>query len=154
MPYSGRFFSAHKDMRAINAATREWSNEKDSTFAPFWSKTEIPLGLETSVRTPLHKYGYRYWSEFFNPRQMLVHANLLKSILNSTGFSDKARILALAVMQQYLRNQNMFSIWDIGYDKLAPFLSKNNLHPPNRPVENGVFNALGRGNWMSCSSVA
>ena len=73
------------------------------------------------------------------------------SILNAQGFSDSTRQVVLSVFQQYLRNQNMFCIWDIGYDKLAPFLSKNNLHPPARPVENGVFNKLGRGNWTSCA---
>ena len=54
------------------------------------------------------------------------------------------------MFQQYLRNQNMFCIWDISRDCMAPFLSKNNFHPPARPIENGVFNMLGRGNWQSC----
>jgi adenine-specific DNA methylase len=37
---------------------------------------------------------------------------------------------------------------------LEPFLSKNNFQPPARPVENGVFNRLGRGNWSSCADIA
>jgi hypothetical protein len=57
----------------------------------------------------------------------------------------------MAGFQQYLRNQNMFSIWNLKADKLEPFLSKNNLHPPARPIENSVFHELGRGNWNSCT---
>jgi hypothetical protein len=45
----------------------------------------------------------------------------------------------------------MFCIWNIQADKLEPFFSKNNYQPPNRPVENGVYHSLGRGNWSSCS---
>jgi putative DNA methylase len=45
----------------------------------------------------------------------------------------------------------MFCIWNIQRDHIEPFLSKNNFQPPNRPVENGVFHVLGRGNWTSCA---
>jgi hypothetical protein len=44
----------------------------------------------------------------------------------------------------------MFCIWDRSYDKIAPFLSKNNFQPSARPVENSVFSNIGRGNWQSC----
>ena len=47
----------------------------------------------------------------------------------------------------------MFCIWNVQRDTTEPFFSKNNYQPPNRPVENGVFNDLGRGNWESCSRI-
>ncbi|NNE34717.1 MAG: hypothetical protein HKN13_05750 [Rhodothermales bacterium] len=50
-----------------------------------------------------------------------------------------------------MRNQNMFCFWDVGYDKLVPFLSNANFHPKSNTVENCVFANLGRGNWQSCS---
>ena len=150
-PYGGRFFETCHNTESLIHAFDEWEREKTGSLARFWNQVPIRPGLETTVRTPLHKYQYKFWSDFFNPRQLLVHARLLSSILNAQGFSDSTRQVVLSVFQQYLRNQNMFCIWDIGYDKLAPFLSKNNLHPPARPVENGVFNKLGRGNWTSCA---
>jgi hypothetical protein len=154
IPYGGRFFQASNDVDSINAACIEWSKQANDVLAAYWCKTPVPPGLETTVRTPLHKYHYLHWSDFFNPRQMIVHTRLMRAILNAESYSAETRLFALSILQQYLRNQNMFCIWDVGYDKLAPFLSKNNLHPPARPVENGVFNKLGRGNWGSCVETA
>src|ERR1035437_7508820 len=87
--------------------------------------------------------------DFFNSRQMLALAQILAAISNRSNSTSKG--LALAAFQQYLRLNNMFCIWDIQRDGLAPFLSKNNYQPPNRPVENSVFAELDRGNWRSCT---
>lgn len=108
-------------------------------------------GLETSIRTPLHKYQYRRWSEFFSPLQLLVHSQLLKAVVTHTNVSESARTFVLGAFQQYLRNNNLFCIWNITADKLEPFLSKNNMQPPTRPIENCVFHRFGRGNWLSCA---
>jgi hypothetical protein len=45
----------------------------------------------------------------------------------------------------------MFAIWDKGYDKIAPFLSKNNLHPHATVVEVGTYAPVGRGSWLSAA---
>ena len=149
LPYGGRFFDiAHAE--PLTKAVEEWDQEKDHLFNGIWPTATVQLGLETSVRTPLQKYQYKRWVDFFNPRQLVVLCTLLKSLLADKARTSPAWLLSLAAFQQYLRNQNMFCIWDISRDCMAPFLSKNNLHPPNRPVENGVFNRLGRGNWQSC----
>ncbi len=58
---------------------------------------------------------------------------------------------ALGAFLQYLRNQNIFCIWDIGYDKLAPLFSNNNYNPKLRTIENNWFSVLGRGNWLVCA---
>ncbi len=79
-----------------------------------------------------------------------MHALILKAIDTAPGHRREVREVVLAAFQQYLRNNNMFCIWNIQADKLEPFLSKNNLQPPTRPVENCVFGVLGRGNWLSC----
>ena len=56
---------------------------------------------------------------------------------------------ALGGIQQYLRNQTAFGIWDISRDCMAPMLSNSNFAPKSRTVENCVFGQLGRGNWTS-----
>lgn len=148
--YRGRFFSKARPEQII-AAEAEWVTRSRSDLAGYWPDSPIERGLETSVRTPLLRYGYSSWKEFFNPRQLLVHALILRAIDTLPGAKQETREYVLAGFQQYLRSQNMFCIWDKDYDKLVPFLSKNNLQPPTRPVENCVFGALGRGNWTSCT---
>lgn len=148
-PYGGRFF-AISDPRPFCAAEEEWTERKDADLAKYWPRGEVQPGLETSVRTPLMKYGYKNWSDFFNARQLLVHSQILKAIDTAPGYESATREFVLAAFQQYLRNNNMFCIWNIQADKLEPFLSKNNMQPPTRPIENCVFGGLGRGNWSSC----
>jgi adenine-specific DNA methylase len=85
----------------------------------------------------------------FNPRQRLVHALLLKAICTVGEYSSTSRQAALGAFQQYLRNQNLFCIWNITADKLEPHFSNNNFYPKNNVVENNVFAAYGRGNWRA-----
>lgn len=151
-PYGGRFFAPANDSRQVDAATREWAHRKDADLAPFWPRTSLPEGFKTTYqRIPEH--GYALFADMFNPRQMLVMTQLLRAILNvSPGrHTDAAREFVLAAFQQYLRNQNMFCLWNIQADKLEPHFSNNNYYPKNTPVENCVFGPLGRGNWTSCA---
>ncbi|MFO0915928.1 MAG: hypothetical protein U0795_23415 [Pirellulales bacterium] len=151
-PYRGRFFAAPSSS-ALNGAEIALLGELDRCNSAYVPDTSVPKGLETSVRTPLHKYQYKRWGDFFNSRQKIVHIALLRAITTSDA-SRESRLVCLGAFQQYLRTQNMFCIWNIQADKLEPFLSKNNFQPPARPVENGVFNRLGRGNWSSCADIA
>jgi putative DNA methylase len=150
LPYGGRFFSASTSANSFNHAMTEWEQRKSVDLSQYWPRSEVMAGLETSVRTPLHKYHYHRWADFFTPLQLLVHSQLLKAITSSTSVSETTKDFVLGAFQQYLRNNNLFCIWDMTFDKLAPFLSKNNMQPPARPVENSVFQGIGRGNWLSC----
>lgn len=97
-------------------------------------------------------WGYTHWWKMFNPRQLLVHTQLLRSILGSSSdvYSMDIREQALGAFQQYLRNQNMFCFWDMDYDKLVPMMSNANYHPKSRVIENNVYHKIGRGNLCSC----
>jgi putative DNA methylase len=86
----------------------------------------------------------------FNPRQLLVHSMLLKSIFTVGTFKADIREFVLAAFQQYLRNQNMFCFWNPQRDTPEPHFSNNNYHPKTTSIENCVFPILGRGNWTSC----
>ncbi len=150
-PYNGRFFAACDVTlaRQYAAACAEWEARKDSDLHDYWPSTAIPFGHMTHQRQPLPQHGYLNWSDMFNPRQLLVHAQLLQAIVNVGSHDWKTREFVLGAYQQYLRNQNMFCFWDISRDCLAPHLSNNNFHPKSNVVENCVFPALGRGNWAS-----
>jgi putative DNA methylase len=148
--YGGRSFVT-PDPRSEVAAAFEWETRKAGDLATLWPTTEIADGLETSVRTPLRKYGYQYRSDFFNHRQLLSHSQILRAIqrLRETKYDTNAADVVLGAFQLFLRNQCMFAIWDKGYDKTAPFLSKNNLHPHATVVEVGTYAPVGRGSWLS-----
>lgn len=151
--YSGRFFTASIDPASFEAACREWEARREADLKGFWPESEIPFGHMTHQRQPLPQHGYLRWADMFNARQLLVHALLLKAITSVGGDKHRweVRELVLGSFQQYLRNQNMFAFWNIQADKLEPHMSNNNYHPKHVVVENSVFGAMGRGNWLSCT---
>jgi hypothetical protein len=150
MPYNGRFF-APNNARAINAAFSEWETRKSGDLAGYWPVSSIPFGHMASERNPLERHGLTHWTQFFNARQLLIHASILKAIDHNTAASNAAKESVLGAFQQYLRNNNLFCIWNIQADKLEPLFSENNFNPKNNIVENCVFGKLGRGNWLACA---
>lgn len=150
--YGGRFFAPVKDTSAFDAANYEWEQRKEADLAPLWPRSELPYGFMTHMNNGgIPNHGFTHWWKMFNPRQLLVHTQLLRAIVNNDKYPWEAREYVLGAFQQYLRNQNMFSIWDISRDCLAPLMSNNNFHPKANMVENCVFPEFGRGNWESSS---
>jgi putative DNA methylase len=150
-PYSGRFFAAANDPRRFNSAILEWEKRKQNDLGGYWPVSEVPFGFMTHMNNGgIPNHGYTHWWTMFNPLQLLIHSQLLKAIADSSA-SEPTKEYVLGAFQQYLRNQNMFCIWDISRDCMAPHLSNNNYHPKSNAVENCVFPTLGRGNWTSCT---
>ncbi|PWC57682.1 hypothetical protein TSH7_25350 [Azospirillum sp. TSH7] len=152
-PYSGRFFAAYDTAHArqYDRAFAEWEARKDDDLKDYWPRSELPYGFMTHMNNGgIPNHGFTHWWTMFNPRQLLVHAQLLRAIQVTGTYSTNTREYVLGAFQQYLRNQNSFCFWDSGYDKLVPHMSNNNYHPKTNVVENSVFPSLGRGNWTSC----
>jgi putative DNA methylase len=151
MPYSGRFFAAYDAMlaRQYDGAAAEWELRKEADLKEYWPRSLLSEGWKTHG-WGIPEHGHTHYWTMFNPRQLLVNAQLLKAIVEVGNYEWQVREYVLGAYQQYLRNQNMFCFWDSGYDKLVPHLSNNNYHPKALPVENCVFATLGRGNWASC----
>jgi DNA-directed RNA polymerase subunit RPC12/RpoP len=155
--YGGRFFQPFDARIAAqyDAALREWESRKNSDLLPYWPQSELPYGFMTHhLQGGVPNHGFTHWWTMFNPRQLLVHTLLLKSLMTVGKYSWEAREFVLGAFQQYLRNQNLFCFWDISRDCLAPHMSNNNYHPKNNLIENCVFSQLGRGNWESSSTGA
>ena len=150
-PYSGRFFAAYDATlaRQYDGAAAEWELRKEADFKEYWPRSLLSEGWKTHG-WGIPEHGHTHYWTMFNPRQLLVNAQLLKAIAEVGNYEWQVREYVLGAYQQYLRNQNMFCFWDSGYDKLVPHLSNNNYHPKALPVENCVFATLGRGNWASC----
>jgi adenine-specific DNA methylase len=153
-PYGGRFFAEFGPRLAeqYNAAAREWESRKNSDLLPYWPKSEIPIGAEIGPHD-VEGHHFTHWWKMFSPRQLLVHAQLLKAILTVGNYNQDVREYVLAAFQQYLRNQCMFSFWHLKLDKLAPALSNSNFHPKANVVEVGVFPPMGYGPWSSTFEV-
>lgn len=152
-PYNGRFFAAFDTAHArqYDAAFKEWEERKDSDLKNYWPTSDVPFGFMTHMNNGgIPNHGFTHWWTMFNPRQLLVNAQLLRAVVTVGTYNWPVREYVLGAFQQYLRNQNMFCFWDIGYDKLVPHMSNNNYHPKTNVVENCVFANLGRGNWASC----
>jgi putative DNA methylase len=96
-------------------------------------------------------HGFTHWWTLFNPRQALVQTQLLRAILTMGSYDWETREFVLGAFQQYLRNQSLFTLWNMAADKLEPMFANNNFHPKSTVVENNVFAPLGRGNWRSCN---
>ena len=153
--YNGRYFSPFgtKMANQYNAAVGEWNERKEEDLKDFWPKSELPYGFMTHhLQGGVPNHGYTHWWTMFNPRQLLVHSLLLKSVMTVGKYRFETREYVLATFQQYLRNQCLFTIWNIQADQLEPMFSNNNYHPKSTVVENCVFASYGRGNWLSCTS--
>ena len=153
-PYNGRFFTAFDEglARQYDAAASEWNARKDTDLTEYWPRSEVPYGFMTGIANGDIRmgHGFTHWWTMFNPRQLLVHAQLLKAISILGDYDLAVREYVLGAFQQYLRNQCMFSFWNPQRDTPEPMFSNNNYHPKSTVIENCVFPDLGRGNWSSC----
>lgn len=151
-PYNGRFFAPFDNelARQYDAATKEWESRKDDDLADYWPRSEIPDSLRATIKDVV-KSGHlqTHWWTMFNPRQLLIHAQLLKAIASAGGYDWSVREYVLGAFQQYLRNQCMFSFWNPQRDTPEPMFSNSDYRPKSTVVENCVFANLGRGNWSS-----
>jgi adenine-specific DNA methylase len=151
-PYNGRFFLAFDGRLAAqyDAALKEWDARKDSDLQAYWPKSELPYAFMTHhLQGGVPNHGFTHWWTMFNPRQLLVHTQLLRAIATVGNFSWETREYVLGAFQNYLRNQSMFSFWHISKDHFAPALSNSNFHPKSTVVELGVFCPTGYGVWSS-----
>lgn len=151
-PYNGRFFSAFDERLATqyDAALKEWEVRKDTDLSPYWPKSELPYAFMTHhLQGGVPNHGFTHWWTMFNPRQLLVHTQLLRAIATVGTFSWDTREYVLGAFQNYLRNQSMFSFWHLSKDHFAPALSNSNFHPKSTVVELGVFCPIGYGVWSS-----
>ncbi len=155
--YNGRFFSPFDIQLAsqFDAAQKEWDARKNADLEAYWPKSELPYGFMTHhLQGGVPNHGFTHWWTMFNPRQLLVHTQLLKAIVNVGSYSWSAREYVLGGFQQYLNLNNSFCHWDIQRDTTSQLFANNNFHPKSTVVENNVFAGLGRGNWRACTNNA
>ena len=153
----GRFFAAFdvKLAHQYDRAAVEWEARKDADLRDYWPRSSVPYGFMTGIANGdiREGHGFTHWWTMFNPRQLLVLTQILKSITTVGNYSVSTKESVMAAFQQYVRNQNMFCFWNL-QRALEPMFSNNNFHPKMNVVENSVFSGLGRGDFSSCASKA
>ena len=155
--YNGHYFKPIEpgDVKRLILAEREWADRNEAELNDYWPRQECWDAYMMRANGGVNVgWGYTHWWKMFNPRQLLVHTQLMRAI--SEAPEDQwpldVREQALGALQQYIRMMNMFSFWHQTYDKLAPSLSNANFHPKQLVVETNVYGALGYGRWPSCCS--
>lgn len=149
IPYGGRFFVI-ANRRQFDRANGEWESLRSSELSAYWPQSEIPYGFMTHHNNGgIPNHGFTHWWTLFNSRQLLVHSELLRSIVRSGNVSWTTREFVLGGFQQFLRNESMLTIWHMSHDHFAPGLSNNNFHPKATMIEVGVFTPVGYGPWPS-----
>lgn len=161
--YGGRYFKALEpgDVKRLILAEREWADRKEADLSDYWprnSTNPYPPGVrdnDSRVQN-MDRWHYDHWWKMFNPRQLLVHTQLMRAVTEApdSQWPLDVREQALGALQQYLRNQNMFAFWNQAADKMEPMFSNANYHPKQQVIENCVFHKLGRGNWESSGEKA
>jgi putative DNA methylase len=146
--FGGRFFSAVTNSRQLDCAAAEWEARKEADLSGYWPRTELPEGFKTTYQK-IPEHGYKRFADMFNPRQMLVLTQLLKAIVTTGNYDWKTREFVLGAFQQYLRCNNVFSIWHTKNNQISAALSNNNFHPRSTSLEPSVFNPIGDGSWRS-----
>jgi len=152
--YSGRIFApaSTNTARQFDLAAAEWESRKNADLAAYWPRSELPYGFMTHMNNGgIPNHGFTHWWTMFNPRQLLVHTQLLKAIAEFGNYDWSIREFVLGAFQQYLRNQSSFGIWNLQRDTPEPMFSNSNFHPKATFIENCVFPDLGRGNWSASS---
>ena len=152
--YNGRYFKPIEpgDVKRLIQAEREWADRNEADLKEYWPQPELlPAYMTHKLNGGIPNWGYTHWWKMFNPRQLLVHTQLLRAITEApeNEWPLDVREQALGALQQYLRNQNLFAFWNQAADKLEPMFSNANYHPKQQAIENCVFSELGRGNWES-----
>ena len=155
-PYGGRYFKvpSEADIDRLVAAEREWALRRDTDLDGYWPREELPRTYMThQANFALPELGYTHWYTMFNPRQLVVHTTLLRTIgALATGADVRVREAAISAHQQYLQNLSMFCHYEIGWDKLAVTFANANFRPRTQPLENNFAAPVGRGNWLSCTA--
>ena len=149
-PNSGRFFAPYSTTHARQQGTAfaEWEARKDGDLKDYWPRSELSLGWKTHGWA-IPEHGLTHYWTMFNPRQLLVHAQLLKAITTLGSYDWTVREYVLGAFQQYLRCNNTFSIWHAKNNQISAALSNNNFHPRSTNLEPSVFNPVGDGSWKS-----
>ena len=129
------------DLSLFKRAKEEFKSVEKEWLGKYIPDTEIPMGYNTKQ---MINYGYKYWRDMFNERQLLALGKLLKAILE-LDVDENVRELLVITFSEFLEFQNM--LCDYARDKfhLYNLFKTHAFHPVLNPVENNLWGSEGGG---------
>ncbi|MBA7625221.1 hypothetical protein ES703_32647 [subsurface metagenome] len=143
-PICGRGYKGitTKDKALYEEAKAEFQRLKQTLPFP---QTKIPEEGRSDPR-PIN-YGYKYFYQMFNERQLLCLSLLLEEILKIQD--ENTREYMLVTFSDCLNANNMFCKYNSRRFELEPLFGLHAFHPQDLPVENNVWGTkLGRGSFI------
>jgi len=132
------------DRDLFEKAKKEFTEKKDELIGKFIPNQEIPDGFNTRQ---VKNFGYKFFYEMFNERQLLCLSMLLHEILSIND--RKVREIFLVTFSDTTSANNLLCRYNLQAQKLEPLFSHHAYWPLLMPVENNVWGAkLGRGSFM------
>ena len=139
------FASTNKgDLELYETAYAKLHTEYDDLPIP---QSPIPKKGRFDSRPLL--FGYRYYHEMFNSRQLYCLGLIGREIARIPDIQVR-KSLALA-FSHCLATNNMFCGYAFGYRRLTPLFSVHSFRKISRPVEGNILGlSIGRGTFKNC----
>jgi len=131
-----------EDLALFAKAKTEFERRKDELPFP---RQKIPTEGRSDPR-PVN-YGYEYWQQMFNERQLLCLGMLLDTILRISD--PNIRELLVMTLSDAVNANNLFCKYNTHRSELEPLFGLHAFHPIVQPIENNVWGAkYGRGSFV------
>ena len=132
------------DREQFEKAKKEFEEKRSVLIGKLVPDQHIPDGYNTKQ---VKNFGYEYFYELFNERQLLCLSMLMEEILKIED--EMLRELFLITFSDTVNANNMMCKYEAGWRKLAPLFGLGAFWPPQAPVENNVWGTrLGRGSFV------
>lgn len=127
------------DIALFEKAKEEYKNVELEWLGRYIPDTSIPMGYNTKQ---MINYGYKYWKDMFNERQLLSLGKLLKTILE-LDVDENVRELLVITFSESLNYHNTLCEYARTKSHLRDMFGRHAFHPPLNPVENNVWGTEG-----------
>ncbi len=155
--YNGRYFKPIEpgDVKRLIMAEREWADRNETDLNDYWPRQECWDAYMMRANGGVNVgWGYTHWWKMFNPRQLLVHTQLMRAITEAPEdkWSLDVREQLIGAHESYLRYMTMFTTYHPRNDQITAHFANANYHPKMQSVEPSPFASVGNGTWGSCRS--
>jgi len=131
-----------EDLALFDEAKAEFERQKDELLFP---RQRVPHGMKTR---DLLNYGYEYWHQMFNERQLLCLSTLLKEILNIRD--ENAQELMLLTLSDSLDYSNMLVSYHTTRFQSGHLFARHAYWVTSVPLENNPWGTdIGAGTFIA-----
>lgn len=123
------------DISLYKKATEEYNRLERDTLNKYIPSTKIPNGVKTRE---MLNYGYKYWRDMFNNRQLLNLGKLHRKILE-LDIDENIKELILIRFSAFLEYQNMLCEYHRNKNHIYNLFKMHAFHATPNPVENNVW---------------